>query len=113
MSYGAPSVHEAHLAEAICARFPAIERVRFCNSGTEANLIAMQLARAITGRTTVLAFTGGYHGSLASFLPELTALNLDGERVRGANATPVASIEPRLAPKSGVEPYPHMIRWVR
>jgi glutamate-1-semialdehyde 2,1-aminomutase len=91
MSFGAPSVHEARLAEAICARFPAIERVRFCNSGTEANLIAMQLARAITGRSTVLAFSGGYHGSLASFLPDLAALNVDGERTRLARFNDVAS----------------------
>jgi glutamate-1-semialdehyde 2,1-aminomutase len=65
-------------AEAICGRFASIERVRFCNSGTEANLVALQLARAVTGRRTVLAFTGGYHGSVLSFVAGLTALNIDG-----------------------------------
>src|SRR5262249_49777947 len=57
ISFGAPSVHEDRLAEAICTRFPSIERVRFCNSGTEANLVAFQLARAVTGRSKILAFS--------------------------------------------------------
>jgi glutamate-1-semialdehyde 2,1-aminomutase len=78
ISFGGPSVHEGHLAEAICRRFPSIERVRFCNSGTEANLVALQVARAVTGRSKILAFEGGYHGSVLSFLPGSTALNVDG-----------------------------------
>ena len=77
ISFGGPSICEDHLAEAICRRIPSIERVRFCNSGTEANLVALQLARAVTGRSTVLAFEGGYHGSVLSFLSGLTALNVD------------------------------------
>src|SRR5882724_5941925 len=78
ISFGGPSVHEGHLAEAICHRIASIEMVRFCNSGTEANLVALQLARAVTGRSKVLAFTGGYHGSVLSFVAGLTALNIEG-----------------------------------
>ena len=77
ISYGGPSEHESRLAEAICSRFPSVDKVRFCNSGTEANLLALQLARAVTGRSKVLAFNGGYHGSLASYLPESTKLNVE------------------------------------
>src|SRR5690606_28623523 len=51
---GGPNRYEAHLAELVCARFPAIDLVRFCNSGSEANLMCLNLARAVTGRDTVL-----------------------------------------------------------
>lgn len=53
---GAPNRFEAVLAEAIWARFPSIDLVRFCNSGTEANLLALSLARAVTGRDGVPVF---------------------------------------------------------
>src|SRR5262249_52345148 len=64
---GAPNRYETELAEAIRARFPSVELLRFCNSGTEANLLAISLARAATGRPAVLVFEGGYHGSVFSF----------------------------------------------
>lgn len=59
---GGPNKYEAHLSNAIVSRFPAIDRVRFCNSGSEANLMAMAVARAVTGRDTFIGFNGGYHG---------------------------------------------------
>ena len=64
---GGPNPHEARLAELMCARFPAVELVRFCNSGTEANMMCVSLARASTGRRLVLGFHGGYHGGLLAF----------------------------------------------
>ena len=64
---GAPNRYEVELAELVCARFPSVERVRFCNSGTEANLMAIGLARAVTGRDKVLVFEGAYHGSVLFF----------------------------------------------
>jgi glutamate-1-semialdehyde 2,1-aminomutase len=67
VSRGAHTRYEVDLAEAVCARFPSIERVRFTNSGTEANLMALSAARAFTGRDRVLAFRGGYHGGLLTF----------------------------------------------
>jgi len=67
ISRGAHTRYEVDLAEAICARFASIERVRFTNSGTEANLMALSAARAFTGRDRVLAFRGGYHGGLLTF----------------------------------------------
>ena len=57
-------VSEAQLAEAVCARFPSIELVRFCNSGTEGNLFALSTARAVTGRSHIMVFEGGYHGGM-------------------------------------------------
>ena len=64
---GAPNRYEVELAELVCARFPSIDRVRFCNSGTEANLMAIGLARAVTGREKVLVFEGAYHGGVLFF----------------------------------------------
>lgn len=72
---GAPNRFEAVLAEAICTRFPSIELVRFCNSGTEANLLALSLSRAVTGRAGVLVFGGAYHGGILLFAHGVSALN--------------------------------------
>jgi glutamate-1-semialdehyde 2,1-aminomutase len=72
---GGPNPFEARLGEAIVARFPAIERVRFCNSGTEANLMALSTARAVTGRPKILAFDGGYHGGILTFAHGGSPLN--------------------------------------
>ncbi len=59
---------EQRLAELLCARFPSIDLVRFTNSGTEANLLALATATHATGRRKVVVFDGGYHGSLLSFV---------------------------------------------
>jgi glutamate-1-semialdehyde 2,1-aminomutase len=72
---GAPNRYDVVLAEAICTRFRSIELVRFCNSGTEANLLALSLCRAVTGRTGVLVFAGAYHGGILLFAHGVSALN--------------------------------------
>ena len=64
---GGPNPYETRLAELMCARFPAVDQIRFCNSGTEANMMCVSLARASTGRRLVLGFHGGYHGGLLAF----------------------------------------------
>ncbi len=58
---------EEKLARLLCGRFTSMERVRFTNSGTEANLMALTAARAFTGRQKVMAFRGGYHGGVLTF----------------------------------------------
>ena len=67
LSLGAPNRWESPLAEEICFRFPSIEKVRFTNSGTEANLMAIGAARAYTGREKIMVFDGGYHGGVLYF----------------------------------------------
>lgn len=67
INLGGPNLFEADLAELVCARFPSIERVRFTNSGSEANLMAVAAARAFSGRGRILVFSGGYHGSGLAF----------------------------------------------
>ena len=54
LTLGGPTSSEAQYASLICKRFPAIERMRFCNSGTEANILALSSARAFTNRTDIL-----------------------------------------------------------
>ena len=67
MNYGAHNRYELELAEIVCKRFPAIERVRFTNSGTEANLLAISTARVVTKRPEVMVMQGGYHGGVFFF----------------------------------------------
>ncbi len=64
---GGPSRLEADFAAAVHARFPSLARVRFCNSGTEANLIALGAARAWTGRDEIIFLEGAYHGGVLTF----------------------------------------------
>lgn len=61
-SFGAPTAREVELAELVCAAFPSIELVRFVNSGTEAAMSVIRLARAFTGREKLIKFDGCYHG---------------------------------------------------
>jgi glutamate-1-semialdehyde 2,1-aminomutase len=67
-SFGAPTELEVELAELIVAAVPSIERVRLVNSGTEAAMSALRLARGFTGRDKVLKFEGCYHGHVDSLL---------------------------------------------
>lgn len=68
LSFGAPTELETQLAEAVIVRVPSIERLRFVNSGTEATMSAIRLARAATGRDLVVKFEGCYHGHADSLL---------------------------------------------
>jgi glutamate-1-semialdehyde 2,1-aminomutase len=67
-SYGAPCKKEIELAQLICEAFPSIDRVRMVNSGTEATMSAVRLARAYTRRDKIVKFAGCYHGHADSFL---------------------------------------------
>jgi glutamate-1-semialdehyde 2,1-aminomutase len=61
-SFGASTASEADLAELVTAAFPSIEKLRFVSSGTEATMSAIRLARAFSGRKTIIKFEGCYHG---------------------------------------------------
>ena len=67
-SFGAPTAVEVELAGLVCRLVPSIERVRFVNSGTEATMSALRVARGATGRDKVVKFAGCYHGHADSFL---------------------------------------------
>jgi glutamate-1-semialdehyde 2,1-aminomutase len=67
-AFGAPTLPEVELAERIAAALPAVEMVRLVNSGTEATMSALRLARAATGRRRFVKFAGCYHGHADPFL---------------------------------------------
>jgi glutamate-1-semialdehyde 2,1-aminomutase len=69
-SFGAPTEGEVELAAEVCDRFASVEMVRLVNSGTEASMSALRLARAVTGRDTVVKFAGAYHGHVDALLAE-------------------------------------------
>ncbi|WP_238146789.1 glutamate-1-semialdehyde 2,1-aminomutase [Ornithinimicrobium murale] len=67
-SFGTPSEHEVALAEEIVSRVEPVEQVRLVNSGTEATMSAIRLARGFTGRSVIVKFAGCYHGHVDSLL---------------------------------------------
>ncbi len=67
-SFGAPTIGEVELAEMVVQAMPSIEMLRLVNSGTEATMSALRLARAATGRSKIVKFDGGYHGHVDSLL---------------------------------------------
>ena len=75
-NFGGHTALEGEMARILTARFPSLERVRFCNSGTEANTFAVQTARVMTGRPAVLGFAGCYHGGFLTFTAKENPLNV-------------------------------------
>jgi glutamate-1-semialdehyde 2,1-aminomutase len=67
-SFGAPTAREVEMAELICSIIPSVERVRMVNSGTEATMSAIRVARGFTGRDKIIKMEGCYHGHGDSFL---------------------------------------------
>ncbi len=67
-SFGAPTAHEVEFAEVVCSALPSVDLVRLTNSGTEACMTALRLARAYTGRDLILKFDGCYHGHADALL---------------------------------------------
>ena len=68
LAFGAPTQHEVQMADRICELMPSIESVRLVNSGTEATMSAIRLARGVTGKDKVVKFEGCYHGHVDSLL---------------------------------------------
>jgi glutamate-1-semialdehyde 2,1-aminomutase len=69
-SYGAPTGGEVELAAEVVERFDSVEMMRMVNSGTEASMSALRLARAVTGRDVIVKFAGAYHGHVDGLLAE-------------------------------------------
>jgi len=68
LSFGTPNPYEVEMAETICRMVPSVEKVRMVNSGTEATMSCVRLARGFTGRAKILKFEGCYHGHVDSLL---------------------------------------------
>ena len=91
--YGAPAAQQFELADLITSRLPGVDQLRFTNSGTEANMMAMRAARAFTGKPVILKMDGGYHGSHdmaeVNITPDLSGRRLPVPRVE-ADGVPEA-----------------------
>jgi glutamate-1-semialdehyde 2,1-aminomutase len=94
--FGLPTRHDVALAERIAERVPAVERLRFTNSGSEAVMMAARTARAFTGRDLVLRFGGSYHGICDVALPE-DARGLTEAARHDVRTVPVADSEAFVA----------------
>ena len=81
--FGGPNLHEIELADLLCDRFPSLDAVRFTNSGTEANLMALGAARAHTGRDAILVFDGAYHGGVLYMAPYAERITVPFDYVYG------------------------------
>jgi glutamate-1-semialdehyde 2,1-aminomutase len=98
-SYGAPTEIEVQMAELVCSAIPSIEMVRFVNSGTEATMSALRLARAFTGRNKIVKFEGAYHGHEDALLVKAGS----GAAAHGVPTS--AGIHPAYAADTLVAPY--------
>ncbi|KAL4745061.1 hypothetical protein BDW72DRAFT_199004 [Aspergillus terricola var. indicus] len=83
LSLGGITEKETELGEILVNRFPSLEKVRFCNSGTEANTFAIATAIAYTNRQKILVFANGYHGGTLSFPAKPSPMNLPHQFVVG------------------------------
>ena len=82
-SLGSVHADEVRLAEALVERFASIDQIRFTNSGTEANLMALATATHHTGRSKVMVFRNGYHGGVLTFSHEASPVNVPHDWVLG------------------------------
>ncbi len=98
-SFGAPTEYEVEAARLVVDAVPSIEMVRFVNSGTEASMSAMRLARAATGRDMILKFDGGYHGHDDALLVRA------GSGLASQGIADSAGINSKLAADTLVAPY--------
>ena len=106
ISYPGPSEHEVRLAEILTKRIPSMETIRFTNSGTEATMNAVRVARAFTGRSKIAKFEGAYHGThdwvLVSVTPDLEQA---GSRKRPKAVPASAGIPPAVLKHVVVRPW--------
>jgi glutamate-1-semialdehyde 2,1-aminomutase len=93
--WSANNVFQAELAEQICARVASVDKVRFCNSGSEASGLGLKIARAATGREKVLMARFGYHGMVAEF--EAGSFDRGGPSTLTATFNDLAQFEAVLA----------------
>ena len=98
-SFGAPTEYEVEAARLVVDAVPSIEMVRFVNSGTEASMSALRLARAATGRDMILKFDGGYHGHDDALLVRA------GSGLASQGIADSAGINSKLAADTLVAPY--------
>jgi glutamate-1-semialdehyde 2,1-aminomutase len=96
-SFGAPTVRETEIAEAVVAAVPSIEKVRFVSSGTEATMSAVRLARGVTGRNKIIKMRGHYHGHVDALLVQAGSAATTLGTPNSPGVTPGAAADTVLA----------------
>ena len=96
-SFGTPNPLEVEMAELLLGCFPAVRKVRMTNSGTEATMSAIRLARGFTGRHKILKFSGCYHGHVASLLVKAGSGALTQGNPDSAGVTPGTAADTLVA----------------
>lgn len=109
LSFGAPTEREVQLATLICKLMPSIEQVRLVNSGTEATMTAIRLARAYTGRSKIIKFAGCYHGHSDSFLIQAGSGALTLGIPNSPGVTPEVVADTLCAPYNDLHAVQHII----
>ena len=124
INLGASNMTEARFARAVCERF-GLQRVRFTNSGTEANLLAVSLGRIFTRRKTVMVFDGSYHGAVLGFAGGGSPMNVPFEtilapyndiertRARITEDLAVVLVEPMIGSGGCIPASPAFLRMLR
>lgn len=98
LSFGTPHKGEVELSQLICRMVPSVEKVRFCNSGTEATMSCLRLARGFTKRTGIVKFSGCYHGHSDALLVAAGSGALTLGRPDSAGVTPGAVQDTHVLP---------------
>ena len=102
-SFGAPTVRETEIAEAVIEAVPSIEKVRFVSSGTEAAMSAVRVARGVTGRVKIIKMTGHYHGHVDSLLVQAGSAATTLGHPNSPGVTPGAVADTILVPFNNPE----------
>ena len=106
--FGSPAESQFLMAEELCSRLPGADKVRFCNSGTEATMLAIGLARHITRKAKILKMEGGYHGSHAGVQISIKpSLERAGPIERPNSVPENAGIPPNVVKNCVIAPFNH------
>jgi len=102
-SFGAPTIREIEIAEVVTRAVPAIEKIRFVSSGTEAAMSAVRLARGVTGRSKIIKMTGHYHGHVDALLVQAGSAATTLGTPNSPGVTPGAVEDTILCPFNDVQ----------
>lgn len=109
-SYGACNAREVEMAELICRFLPSIEKVRMVNSGTEATMSAIRLARGFTGKSRIIKFEGCYHGHADSFLIQAGSGLATFGQAGSAGITPQTTENTLVATYNDLQSVSHLLK---